>query len=633
MSWIEKLYDTYERCVGLSQFEVDPLMPICHCTQQAHIEVTLDGNGTYKTARVLSRGEQATVIPCTEDSASRSSNEAPHPLCDKVQYCAASYAARGGSKKSYWLSYRDLLRNWCSSPHADPKAVVVLKYLDNPVNDVLADLIREKVVMADGFGKLLSDWKSDAPLPPLFKLLVVKQGRREQGDALIRWRVNIPGNPISATWEDPSLHRSWIDFYESLESSRGDCCVTGDGNAILASKHPRGIRWPGDGAKLISSNDESNYTFRGRFRTGAEACSIGFEVTQKAHNALRWLIARQGTTGKTAEQVCVAWSIGGQPIPDPLKNTEELFLESEGQNPADQPYEGDAGQLFALRLNKLIAGYITKIGSTDGVVVMGVDSATPGRMAMVFYRELTRSEFLARMLDWHSRHAWQQKYSKAMQFIGAPSPKDIAEAVFGRRLDDKLRKATVERLLPSIIDGQPVPRDLVVSAAQRVCNRVGLEPWEWEKFLGITCGLYRGWRKEMNYQMSLEEERTSRDYLYGRLLAVADHLEQRALNVAGENRDTSAARLMQRFASHPHSTWKSIELALVPYQARLRSKRPPLLIHLNGLLDEVMSKFQPDEFADDSKLSAEFLLGFHCQRSALWQKPERNTPEVTEEKI
>ncbi len=42
--------------------------------------------------------------------------------------------------------------------------------------------------------------------------------------------------------------------------------------------------------------------------------------------------------------------------------------------------------------------------------------------------------------------------------------------------------------------------------------------------------------------MSLEKDRTTRSYLYGRLLAVADVLEQAALRTAGENRDTNAAR-------------------------------------------------------------------------------------------
>ena len=629
MSWIEKLYETYECCDGAPQFENEPLLPLCHVYQQAHIEVVISGDSRYRSARVLQRTEQRTSIACTEDSASRANDDAPHALCDKIQYCASDYGKRGGRKKPYWQSYSDQLKQWCSSPYAHPKAKAVLAYLQG--GSLLEDLIHEKIVVADRSGRLLDTWTEDGPLPPLLRLLVAKQGRRDQGDALVRWRVEIPGDPVSAVWEDIALQSSWVKFCASRNTRLGVCFVSGNSNVPLASKHPRGIRWPGDGAKLISSNDIQGYTFRGRFKSGEEVCGVGLEVTQKAHNALRWLIARQSDAGKTAEQVFVSWSTGGQSIPDPLKNTAQLFIETPLGDAAEPQYQGDAGQIFASRLNKLIAGYAAKLGPTQGIIVMGLDSATPGRMAIIFYRELTGSEFLARVLAWHTEQAWEQNYSRELHFLGAPAPKDIAEAAYGRRLDDKLRKCTVERLLPCIVDGEPVPRDLVESAVRRVCNRVGLKSWEWEKCLGIACSLYRGWRKEENYQMSLEENRTSRDYLFGRLLAVADHLEQRALYVAGENRDTNAARLMQRFADHPCSTWRSIELALPPYEARLRAKRPPLLVRLKGLLDEVMGKFQTSEFTNDGKLSGEFLLGFHCQRSALWQKPETIGEEADEQ--
>ena len=36
--------------------------------------------------------------------------------------------------------------------------------------------------------------------------------------------------------------------------------------------------------------------------------------------------------------------------------------------------------------------------------------------------------------------------------------------------------------------------------------------------------------------MALETERTDRDYLYGRLLAVAEHIEETALRIAKEPR-------------------------------------------------------------------------------------------------
>ena len=92
------------------------------------------------------------------------------------------------------------------------------------------------------------------------------------------------------------------------------------------------------------------------------------------------------------------------------------------------------------------------------------------------------------------------------------------------------------------------------------------------------------------------------------------------IEVTEKPRESSAAKLMQRFSMHPCSTWRTIELALKPYENRLRSKWTPVLVDRQKLLDEVMGMFRPEEFVDDSALSGEFLLGYHCQRGALWRR-------------
>lgn len=406
--------------------------------------------------------------------------------------------------------------------------------------------------------------------------------------------------------------------------------------ARLCKNHPKFIRHSGDGAKLISANDSSGYTFRGRFTddTGQQACGVGYEVTQKAHNALRWLIQRQAY--RNDDQVIVSWAVAGTPIPDPFGNSLTLMLAGEAIE--EQPVapelslDGNAGQAFAKRLNLAMAGYRAKLGPTDDIVVMGLDSATPGRMAITYYRELTGSEFLDRIEAWHTAYAWPQNFGKELKFVGAPAPRDIAEAAFGRRPDDKLKKFTVERLLPCIVDGQPLPRDLLESTVRRTCNRVALDHWEWEKTLGIACALFKGAFKNKEYQMSLETDRHSRDYLYGRLLAIAEHIESRALYVAGEKRDTTAAKLMQRFAEHPSSTWRIIEPALKPYISRLRAKRAGFMYEMDKLLDEIIPSFVGNDFLDDSKLSGEFLLGYHCQRQIL-NPPKTDKTALTEDPV
>jgi CRISPR-associated protein Csd1 len=116
--------------------------------------------------------------------------------------------------------------------------------------------------------------------------------------------------------------------------------------------------------------------------------------------------------------------------------------------------------------------------------------------------------------------------------------------------------------------------------------------------------------------MTLEENRMTRDYLYGRLLALADDLEEWAQSDAGEKRPTNATRLMQRFSERPFTTWRTIELALLPYKTHLGAKAGKII----RTMDDVMSAFEPNDFINDKPLSGEFLLGFHSQKEARRKK-------------
>lgn len=603
MSWMQKLYETYEVCASSVDLIGTSLWPVSHVVKQAHVEVVIDANGNLKVGRIrkLDAGESDTLIPTTENSANRSGAlVAPHPLCDEVSYCAPDSLP---SEK--FSTYVDLLSSWAQSTYAHPKARAVLAYVKKLT--LRGDLIQANV------------------FPLAFTSKKGQKTKVADEKVFIRWRVEEVENPCSGTWQDSGLIQSWQDFDRASNPVNGICMVTGQPSRI-AKKHARFVRYPGDGGKLISTNDTDGYTFRGRFTDGKDdygkqAYAVGFDATQKAHNALRWLISRQGY--RNDFQAIVSWTVSGTPLPDPIKNSFDL-LGLDSSDIEESPTSISTDQHFALRLKKAIAGYGAKLDPKEDVVVMSLDSATPGRMAISFYRELKSSDFLARVETWHTRYAWYQNYGKETRFVGAPAPPDIAEAAFGRRLDEKLRNATVERLLPCIIDGWSVPLDLVQSVIRRAANRVGLGHWEWEKVLGIACALFKGYHTERNYQMSLEPERKSRDYLYGRLLAIADSIESYALSVTdeGKRRETTAGRLMQRFADRPFSTWRSIELALKPYEARMLAgsdKSVAVLAKRRRLLDDVMSALDDlGERISDAPLSGEFLLAYHSQRKDFW---------------
>jgi len=211
-------------------------------------------------------------------------------------------------------------------------------------------------------------------------------------------------------------------------------------------------------------------------------------------------------------------------------------------------------------------------------------------------------------------------HKRRLPFIGAPAPADIAEAAYGHRLDNRLKRATIKRLLPCIVDGQPLPRDLVESAIRRASNPVSLNHDQREKVLTIACALYRKYMygKEQ-YGMALDETRRTRDYLYGRLLAIADVIEERALYKAEQNRPTNAIRYMQQFSQRPFRTWKQIHDLLMPYLMRLGSRAS----YYKNLIAEVESMFTPEDFVSTRSLSGEYLLGFYCQRQKLLEKQKQ----------
>ena len=193
MSWIQKLNETYEQCVGLPQFASNPLLPISHTTQQAHIEIVIDCNGNFRRANVVSKEDQTTLVPCTEESGGRAGIKPKnHPLCDKLQYVAGDYQELGGKvtigfakeDEEPHRSYLKDLESWRDSPYWHHKLAAVLTYVQK--KHVVHDLVREGLLPLDSQGKLLKKWDGDKKdVPAIFK--VMPTGSSPE-DAFIRWR-------------------------------------------------------------------------------------------------------------------------------------------------------------------------------------------------------------------------------------------------------------------------------------------------------------------------------------------------------------------------------------------------------------------------------------------------------------
>ncbi|MGG4179077.1 type I-C CRISPR-associated protein Cas8c/Csd1 [Virgibacillus pantothenticus] len=624
MSWLNQLYETYEANLDrVGEIEKTrgnksyTLLPISHTTQNAHIEVTVTEDGEFHSAIVLDKVN--TLIPTTESSASRSGSKvAPYPLHDKLSYVAGDFVKYGGKikKEEPFASYIEQLEDWATSPYGHPKVKSIFKYLQK--KQLIKDLVAANIIFLDEQNQLIGKWNKKYEALHGEKPAVFSAITGGQESAFVRFNVYSPAKHLTDVWDDKEVYDSFISYYNNLVGEKDICFVTGTWQAST-ERHANKIRHAADKAKLISANDTSGFTFRGRFKESMEAASISYEVSQKAHNALKWLILRQGYM--IDERVFLVWGNDQLQTVMPIDDTYSIHptaavVKESKTNTLDH---------FANEVAKAFAGYKHDLSTTSNVTILILDSATTGRLGVLYYRNMNKELYLQRLEHWHSTCVWEHRYrknddGKFVKFLGAPATKDIAFAAYGTRASEKIVKDLMSRMLPCIVDNRKIPTDIVNSAFYRASNPVAMEKWEWEKTLSIACALIN---KREGLDVALDHELNDRDYLFGRLLALADVLERRALD-QDETRATNAIRYMNAFSKHPARTWKTLQESIQPYQARLGKRGN----YLASLIDEVGSRLTIEDF-NDKPLSGKYLLGFYSQRRDLYQKKtvENNSEE------
>ncbi|SDA13169.1 CRISPR-associated protein Csd1 [Ruminococcus sp. YE71] len=622
MSWTNELYKVYELAVGTEAAEGEtPLLPISHSTANAQIEITIDENGEFVSAAVVNKEDAVTIIPVTEDSGTRSSGIAPMPLADKLVYIAGDYPLYAKGKRSdnseYYSAYMEQLEKWCESTHSHPAVKAVYDYLLK--KELMADLVKSGVIILDENTNKFSE--------------KVKYANISQEDSFVRFIV-LSENDVCRTWLDKSLYDSFIDFYSCRDANTELCYITGEQDKVTY-KLPNKIRNSGDKAKLISSNDDSGFTYRGRFANKEQALSVGYEFSQKMHNALKWLIGRQGMYFDTL--TLVTWQSSLAELPSVTKSAWDLDDDEE------QKEDYDPKRYFSERLAALMLGYKKKFNDGDKVMVMGLDAATTGRLSVAIYTELDGSVFLDNLQKWHEQTAWLRLNSKKKHSeVNSFGFYDIANCAFGTEqsgkleCDKKLLRDTVLRLLPCTVEGKRLPSDIVTALCNRASKPLDYEQkYNHDRIVETACGMIRkaqldsGNNKKYykgEITMAYDPNCTDRSYLFGCLLAIADKAESDTYG-KDEKRITNARRYWSAFSSRPYQTWQTIEEKLEPYF----EKDKGVMVRYTKHLNEIMGKMSLDDFKDNTKLSPMYLIGFHHYNALLWAGKSNNDEENEEE--
>ncbi|MDE6727464.1 MAG: type I-C CRISPR-associated protein Cas8c/Csd1, partial [Oscillospiraceae bacterium] len=469
MSWATELYAVYDKVSELES-ENEALLPISHSTAKAQLEVTIDKNGGLLNAKVIEdECDAVTMIPITEDSGTQSSGISPHPFADKLIYLAGDYCEHCNAKKGdedKFSAYITQLLQWRDSEYTHPSVNALYGYLSK--GTLIKDLIRLRVMTADENGKLTSD----------------KIQKVAQNDCFVRFRVC--GDFEERTWCDKTLREKFIEYNSSMQSEKALCYATGK-QTFCTYKHPSKVLNASDKGKLFSANDESGYSYCGHFLNKEQTISIGYEFSQKMHNALKWLIARQGVS--IGSLMLVVWNTELSSMPNVLSASSTIISECDEEiddmgmdtdtNPDSLPPTFTS---YKNALHKAIF-HNAKFGESEldiarKAMILMLDEATTGRISVNMYCELSESEFYGNVNKWHLDTAWNRfDFAKKKDGVGSFSLLQIVDYAYGTEQSGKVvckpevKKDVIARLIPCVTNGRKLPSDIVRNLVNRASRR------------------------------------------------------------------------------------------------------------------------------------------------------------------
>lgn len=595
MGLLQKAVETYDAniaLVGVYREGHDPLAPIGHVLTNASIEIILDKLGCFLSARKVDKAEPKILIPVTEESGGRTSAPVAHPLCDQLKYIAPK------NEKEHSL-YIQGLQAWAKSCCSHPFLEAILNYAQS--GTILSDLLTNGIITLDSQGKY--DEKQ-----------------------LVCWRIADVEGEESACWKNQNLFRAYIGYYCAKISARKSavCMVTGE-NIPIAQQHPKGIIPINGNAKLISANDSSGFTYRGRFQEDWQAATIGYVASQKAHSALRWLASEQGVADNSGSRVFLCWNPEGMRLPKPMRRLKAVDSEPSRQ-PSDYKQALES-TLMSYRKEKQLKG-------TETAVLTAFDAATTGRLALTYYNEISLDQFLARMKTWDTHCCWY--YGKFG--IQAPNLLQIVRCAFGIQrgntleVDNQIERQHLQRLLNCKVSGGVFPADIVRALVQRASTPQAYDAAIWRGIVHTACSALQKYRydtKQGGNEMAWELDKRDRSFQFGRLLAVLERGEEDYYNKTQETRQTNAIKFMSEFRQRPWFVFERVNRQLhQAYLTRIDPWKANRYERLVGEIIAILGEFPEDEL--NKPLSDIYLMGYELQRNAFFTRKEIDDNETEE---
>ena len=605
MSFMKKLCDVYDAVIGTD----GALLPVGFIQKKIRYNIILSPSGEFVTAQIIPDDEQSCAVPDTP-LARTGRTPAPFPLAGALKYLIAD-----GNNKLF-NGYVAQLEAWCAASHAPDCLRVLLDYLKRKT--LYADLVAVP-------GLELKYYKDETDTV----------GKGDDAQSFACFSIEYPDSE-NRLWMRKDVRESWAQQFTAMFGERIELCYV-TGLQLPAMKNHPMIQGT---ARLISAKDDKfPLQFRGRFVDDRSAATVSGLASSKAHSALRWLLSHQGF--QKYGMNFVGWYTGEPAL--------DLGDGEDGERPVPDTFESYINALF-----RAVQGYekdwkaesdlddLTDEAKAamDEVVILGLQAATKGRMSVTYEQEIPGNVFIDHVDRWRAACRWQMPHQEGLADDRPPTWREICEAVMGVKAvktawdDSEAKEAATKlmrdlqlRLLHCVVEAQALPRNMLEAAFQRAVQPLTFtdskgrwKEWDWRKCIAVACAMIRAYEieKPVLPQSVLDTSCTERDYLYGRLLAVAHKLEQDA---SGDGK-TNAVRMMARFVQQPGVVWPQLYMKLIPYFGALAGKaaegKARSAHSYQYLLGQIEGLFRPEDIDSTGALSHSFLLGFSAQTRELW---------------
>ena len=630
MSLLTALLDSYDyalenNMVGKPDHFGNILLPMYYNSMKSNgkniIELLLSKESDLLEARVLPEGETI-QFPVTEDSVARSSGVAPHPLVD-----SASCVIQDGEKRS--AAYMEQMENW-------------LAYDANDYVKIIRDFLK-KPGMLDAIKEKIKDSEED------------EEKKSKKSAASIDFEKvfftfsieNYEGMKNVSVSENAALQGRYKAYVEYLnandpEKEKITCNLSGKEDYLCIKHQPlMGT------ARLVSQITANDENYRGRFTTADQSIKIGIETSQKIHLMAKYLLSGQGTRRWLGEQAnMVSW------FSDDLSNAAEF-------NPTKSAEVTSSvkSRLLALKQEKTDASMIAdemtedivksftsgkRMFSDDATYYIAIfDKISNGRVAAKYFRSLSASRLKENLVAWQEKYHWWGFSNENRDKEFTPSPRRMVLAAYGVERDGMLEiakndflKNQYQNIVTALVEGRAVPRNFEKALALNIRHRQNYDKtWMEVLFCALAVLKDKGGIKDP----MLNRENTDRSYLFGRLLASFEYLEESTFGEKDE-RSTNAEKMWTSYTNHPATMMLRLRNLMKPYERKLERSDKPLkraaffnatreIREATNLLHE---SYDMDSVEVNRPLDYGFIFGYEAQRQAFYSGKNKDAKETEE---